>query len=68
MPSKMRCVSERTDYTKKFFTSTEQLRRDVLKKRGPFGSDPTTNPQQVLSVAITNNFKFIHLVNIINDQ
>ncbi|XP_060839694.1 neuronal acetylcholine receptor subunit beta-4-like [Rhopalosiphum padi] len=53
--------TERTDYTKKFFTSTEQLRRDVLKKRGPFGSDPTTNPQQVLSVAITNNFKFIHL-------
>jgi len=62
MPMKMCCFSERTDYTKKFFTYMEQLRRDVLRKRGPYGSDPTTNPLKVLNVVITNNFKFIHLV------
>ncbi|XP_026813463.1 neuronal acetylcholine receptor subunit alpha-7 [Rhopalosiphum maidis] len=61
MARTMMNTTERTDYTRKFLTSMEQLRRDVLKKRGPFGSDPTTNPKKVLSVAITNNFKFIHL-------
>ncbi|XP_025190280.1 neuronal acetylcholine receptor subunit beta-4 [Melanaphis sacchari] len=54
-------MTERVDYTRKFLTYTEQLKRDVLKKRGSFVSDPTTNPQQVLNVAIINNFKFIHL-------
>lgn len=62
MPTKIRCVSERTDYTKRFFTHMEQLRRDVLRRRGSYAIDPTTNPQKVLNVVITNNFKFIHLV------
>ncbi|XP_015376751.1 PREDICTED: neuronal acetylcholine receptor subunit beta-4-like [Diuraphis noxia] len=54
-------VPDRIDYTKKFMTSMEQLRRDVLKKRSMFGGDPTTNAQRVLNVVLTSNFKFIHL-------
>ncbi|XP_027844786.2 acetylcholine receptor subunit alpha-like [Aphis gossypii] len=54
-------TTERTDYTKRFFTHMEQLRRDVLRRRGSYAIDPTTNPQKVLNVVITNNFKFIHL-------
>ncbi|XP_022177830.1 neuronal acetylcholine receptor subunit beta-4-like [Myzus persicae] len=52
---------DRVDYTKKFLTYMEQLRRDVLKKRGLFGGDPTTNAKRVLNVALTSDFKFIHL-------
>lgn len=62
MQTKMCCVSDRVDYTKKFLTYMEQLRRDVLKKRGLFGGDPTTNAKRVLNVALTSDFKFIHLV------
>lgn len=63
----MCCVSDRIDYTKKFFTYMEKLRRDVLKKRGMSRSDPTTNAQRVLNVAITGDFKFIHLVSTITE-
>ncbi|XP_001950122.2 neuronal acetylcholine receptor subunit beta-4 [Acyrthosiphon pisum] len=52
---------ERIDYTKKFYTYMEQLRRDIVKKRGLYGGDPTMNSQQVLNVALISNFKFIHL-------
>lgn len=65
MQMKMCCISDRidrVDYAKKFLTYMEQLRRDVLRKRGMFGGDPTTNAQRVLNVALTSNFKFIHLV------
>lgn len=57
------CVSDRIDYTRKFMTYMELLRRDVLRRRSIFGGgDPTTNAQRVLNVALTSNFKFIHLV------
>jgi len=58
----MCCISDRIDYAKKFLTYMEQLRRDVLRKRGMFRGDPTTNAKIVLNVALTSNFKFIHLV------
>jgi len=63
----MCCVSEKIDFTKKFYSYMEQLRRDIVKKRGLFGGDPTTNSQQVLNVALTSDFKFIHLVSTITE-
>lgn len=50
-----------------FSTYTEQLRRDVLKKRNLFGvGNPPLNSENMLNVTIINNFKYIHLVGIFN--
>lgn len=59
----MRFIS---DNSEKFLTAMERLRRDVLqRKRGMAGDTQTTaSVQQLLNVAIVNNFKYVHLVSI----
>lgn len=59
-------VLEIPDNNRKFLTYMERLRRDVLRKRGMVAPDnQTANVQQLLNVAITSDFKFIHLVGLL---
>lgn len=63
---KTRSFSEKPDNDGKFLTYMERLRRDVLRKRGTMASDnQTAKVQQLLNVAITSDFKFIHLVGLL---
>lgn len=58
-------ISEKADSDRKFLTYMERLRRDVLRKRGTLApGNQTTNVQQLLNVAITSNFMYIHLVGV----